>query len=148
MERLWLKPPILLEVEGAGAALAAAVVEHAYAPLAGAAHQVPLHEIVARDLPRLLRPAAVVGEHLVAEVKGHHACNEPPVPGHRQHLAVGAEDLPEDLEIAPGKNRGAEAVDALRVSGEESLYAFFDLALQPCLDPLAHHSPLQGDQGR
>src|SRR5512139_3205168 len=46
VQRRRLEAPVLLEVERAGAALAAAVVEELVAPLAGATHQLPVLEVV------------------------------------------------------------------------------------------------------
>src|SRR5262245_20929703 len=48
-QRLRLEAPVMLEIECAGAALAAAVVEDLQAALSRVLHHFPVHEIVAGD---------------------------------------------------------------------------------------------------
>src|SRR5215470_8046367 len=73
VQRLRVEAPVLLEVERAGAALAAAVVEDPATALAAAAHQLPVLEVVRRELPRVDVIPGVVRQHLVTEIEGEHA---------------------------------------------------------------------------
>jgi len=84
----------------------------------------------------VFRTAAVIRQYFVAEVKGHHARNEIPIPGHGHYLAVGAEDLAQGLEVALRKYRGAEAVDALRIGGEKRSTPSSTSLFSPALIPL------------
>src|ERR1043166_9949365 len=93
MQRLRLESPVLLEVERAGAALAAAVVEPLEAALARASHQLPVHEVVAAKLTRQCGAAAVVRQHLVAEIKTQHAGNQPIFMRDGQHFTKGFRHL-------------------------------------------------------
>src|SRR5947209_16514989 len=51
-QRRGLEAPVLLEIEGPGAALAAAEIEQPHAALAGAPHHLPVLEVVGRRVPR------------------------------------------------------------------------------------------------
>ena len=64
---LRLEPPVLLEVEGSGSVLAAAVVENAKPSFAGPTHQLPILEIVGSQLTRVGDVASVVGQALRPE---------------------------------------------------------------------------------
>ena len=57
VERLRLEPPVFLEIERSGAALASSEIKNPVASLAGASHQFPIHEIVCRQLSRFTRSA-------------------------------------------------------------------------------------------
>src|SRR5471032_2111815 len=127
--------PVLLEVVGAGAALAAAEIEHAATAQAGAAHQFPVHEIVAGQFARLGRAAAVIGQHLVAEVEAQHAADGAAILGDGQHFAVGAEHLLEQAEVFLGKDGRAEPVHAGGVGFEQALDVGVEMASRPALMP-------------
>src|ERR1044071_8183635 len=71
-QRDGLETPVLLEVEGTGPLLAAAEVENADALLAGAAHQLPVLEVVGREIARLRAVAGVVRKDLIPEVEAQH----------------------------------------------------------------------------
>jgi hypothetical protein len=55
-----------------GADFAAAEIELTEAAIGGAAHDLPVHEIVAGALAGERGAAAVIGQHLIAEIKIHH----------------------------------------------------------------------------
>ena len=67
-----LESPVVLEGERTGALLAAAEVEQPAAAGSGAPHHLPVHEVVARPLPRPRGAAAVIRQHLVAKVEVQH----------------------------------------------------------------------------
>src|SRR6185312_1245796 len=73
VQRRGLESPVLLEREGPGVALAAAVVEQAAATRDRMPHQLPVLEIVGGEVARRLVVARVVRQHLVAEVERQHA---------------------------------------------------------------------------
>ena len=103
VQRLGLEAPVGLEVEGSGAALAAAIVEDAAALFACALHHLPVHEVVAGHCPGFLRAAAVVRQHLVAEVEIEHARDGAVALQDRDDLAGLAEYVLEHVQVAPAK---------------------------------------------
>jgi sugar transferase (PEP-CTERM/EpsH1 system associated) len=60
-DRPRLEPPIALEAEGPGAALAAPEIEHGAPAVSGAAHELPVHQVVGSKRAGLGRASGVVG---------------------------------------------------------------------------------------
>src|SRR5262245_12284837 len=122
VQRLRLEAPVLLEVERTGAALAPAVVEDPAAALRAAAHQLPVLEVVCREVPRVDVIPGVVRQHLVAKIECEHARHRFAFPvEHRQHLGVAAEDALERLEVAARLRRRAMPAHVVRVEAEEAV---------------------------
>src|SRR3954462_455846 len=71
-ERCRLETPVPLEVVGAGSLLAAAEVEDADASLARAAHQLPVLEVIGREIARLGAVTGVVREHFALEIEAQY----------------------------------------------------------------------------
>src|SRR6185503_2541820 len=91
-ERRGLEAPVSLEVEGTGPLLAAAEVEDADASLARAAHQLPVLEVVGREIARLGAVAGVIRKHFVPEVEAQNRGQRFPLGGNDGHdLGVPAE---------------------------------------------------------
>src|SRR5215510_6787972 len=148
VQRLRLEAPVPLEVERARAALAPAVVEDLAAALAAAAHQLPVLEVVCRELPSVDVIPCVVRQHLVAEIEREHARHRFAFPVEdRQHLGVAAEHALERLEVAPRLRRRAMPAHVVRVEAEEAADRGVELAAQALLDPLAHHRALLARDG-
>src|SRR3954463_16464715 len=98
-ERRGLETPVPLEVVGAGSLLAAAEVEDADAALARAAHQLPVLEVVRREIARLGAVTGVVRGHFVLEIEAQYR---------RQRFTSGRDDG-HDLGVrAEGRAQGLE----------------------------------------
>src|SRR3954453_11849551 len=68
-ERGRFEPPVGFEIISAGADLAAAEIEDPAAPLAGAPHYLPIHEIVGGQPAGLAGASAVIRQDFVAEIE-------------------------------------------------------------------------------
>src|SRR5271170_836254 len=64
-ERRWFEPPIAFEIIGSGAALASPEVEQAKAALAGAPHDLPVHEVIRRQAARVRCATAVIRQDFI-----------------------------------------------------------------------------------
>jgi sugar transferase (PEP-CTERM/EpsH1 system associated) len=60
-DRTRLEPPVALEAEGPGSALAAPEVEHGAPAVGGPSHQLPIHQVVGSERPGLGNAAGIVG---------------------------------------------------------------------------------------
>src|SRR5260221_1580883 len=111
--------PILLEREGARAALAAPEIEGLEAAQRSVAQEMPIDEIIGTEVACRLARARVIGQHLVAEVKAHDAANRLAGVTHDADLAILAERRLQISEVAFGEDRRAEIAHAQGIESEE-----------------------------
>src|SRR5258708_11445448 len=111
--------PILLEREGARAALAAPEIEGLEAAQRSVAQEMPIDEIIGTEVACRLARARVIGQHLVAEVKAHDAADRLAGVTHDADLAILAERRLQISEVAFGEDRRAEIAHAQGIESEE-----------------------------
>src|SRR5439155_4907898 len=121
-ERRGLETPVLLEIVRAGAALATAVIENAQTALAAATHQLPILEIVRRQLARVDGVSRVIRQHFIAEIKAKYAAERSRTRiDDSQHLAAISENLGQLREVSARKWRRAVTMDIVRIKCEKTV---------------------------
>src|SRR5918996_5776205 len=108
VQRLRLEAPDRFVCEGPRTQLAAAEIEDLCPVRAGAAHHLPVHEVVRSATPRLLEAAAVVRQYLVAETEADDTAQRCAATHHREHFAGRPEHLQESAEVGRRVKRGSK----------------------------------------
>ena len=112
-----------------------------FAALAGATHDLPIHEVARRQPPPFAGAAGVVREDLIAEMEAEHGGERPPAAHYGEHLAVRAEHLQERAKIGRRVSRSPEVAHVLRIKGIEAAAVRVELALEPAGDRVTDHRP-------
>ena len=132
-----------------GAQLAAAVVKDLQPSRAGAAHELPVFEIIGGQIACGFVVAGVIRQYLVTKVEAEDGRQQLAVRvGDGQHLAVFAELLLQRFKVTLRQCRCAVAVHVVGVQAEEAVHAAIHFALQAVLDALAHHRALLARDGQ
>ena len=98
---LGFEAPVFLEIEGAGAALAAAEIEDAESAEACSFYDLLIHEVIPGNRAGGRGPFAVIGKNFIAKIEAQHTRNRFCTVHDRAHFATLAEDLLQNPQILP-----------------------------------------------
>src|SRR5882724_2030064 len=147
-QRYGFETPIFLKRERPSIHLAATKVEPERMASMGAAHHLPVHEIVCCDGTCVQGPAAIIWQYRVAKVEAQHAADGSTVARNSSYLAILSKYVLQALEIPLCQNGGTEISLARGIDVIESIDLMVDLALQTELGALSDHRALLARNGQ